>query len=276
MSNTRYRSNAIGVIARRDIKSTINGIGIYVAISLAFLISMLFVRSNLRGVTENGLMVMVNPLNYPLFIAVIIGATYLALTSTISVSREREQGTLEVLFYGPVDSTTYILAKFLEQLVTFVGMIAIYIVVFFVISKLTNFGMDGSFLAMAGLSILLAASIVAFGLFLSTFARSTRTSVILLLVLLVAFLAIDIVAGVLNSMSARDMSVTLIYARVAMDMLNRGLKWISPFAYLNRGVVAIGLGGTSHILGSIGASLLYTIALLALATHFLDRRGVRK
>ena len=205
-------------------------------------------------------MVMVNPLNYPLFIAVIIGATYLALTSTISVSREREQGTLEVLFYGPVDSTTYILAKFLEQLVTFVGMIAIYIVVFFVISKLTNFGMDGSFLAMAGLSILLAASIVAFGLFLSTFARSTRTSVILLLVLLVAFLAIDIVAGVLNSMSARDMSVTLIYARVAMDMLNRGLKWISPFAYLIR-VVAIGLGGTSHILGSIGASLLYYCSL---------------
>ena len=276
MSKMKYRRNAIGVIARRDIKSTVNGIGIYVAASLAFLVSMLFVRSNLKGVTENGLMVMVNPLNYPLFIAVIIGATYLALTSTISVARERDQGTLEVLFYGPVDSTTYIIAKFVEQIVTFLGLIVVYIAVFFIISKMTNFGLDGSFLAMAGLSVLLAASIVAFGLLLSTISRSARTSVIVLLVLLLAFLAIDIVAGILNSMSAKDMSATLIYARVAVDMLNRGLKWISPFAYLNRGIAAVGLGVASQILASIGASLLYTVVLLALAIQFLDRRGVRK
>ncbi|NMB46844.1 MAG: ABC transporter permease subunit [Firmicutes bacterium] len=276
MSKMKDRSNAISVIARRDISSTVNGLGIYVAASLAFLVAMLFVRSNLKGVTENGLMVMGNPLNYPLFIAVIIGATYLALTSAISVSRERDQGTLEVLFYGPVDSTTYILAKFLEQLVTFLGLIVVYIAFFFIISRLTNFGLHGSFLAMAGLSVLLAASIVAFGLFLSTICRSTRSSVIVLLVLLVAFLAIDIVASILNNMSAMDLSATLIYARVAIDMINRGVKWISPFAYLNRGISAAMLGSTSRILSSIGGSLLYTVALLALAIHFLDRRGVRK
>ena len=276
MSKMKSRSNAIGVIARRDIKSTVNGLGIYVAASLAFLVAMLFVRSNLKGVTENGLMVMVNPLNYPLFIAVIIGATYLALTSTISVAKERDQGTLEVLFYGPVDSTTYIMAKFVEQLITFLGLIVVYIAVFFIISKMTNFGMDGSFLAMAGLSVLLAASIVAFGLLLSTISRSARTSVIVLLLLLLAFLAVDIVANILNSMSAKDMSVTLIYARVAVDMINRGLKWISPFAYLNRGIAAVGLGSAGRILSSIGASLLYTVILLALAIQFLDRRGVRK
>ncbi|NMB12811.1 MAG: ABC transporter permease subunit [Firmicutes bacterium] len=276
MSKMRSRSNAIGVIARRDIKSTVNGLGIYVAASLAFLVAMLFVRSNLKGVTENGLLVMVNPLNYPLFIAVIIGATYLALTSTISVARERDQGTLEVLFYGPVDSTTYIMAKFIEQLLTFLGLIVVYIAIFFIISKMTNFGMDGSFLAMAGLSVLLAASIVAFGLLLSTISRSARTSVIVLLVLLLAFLAIDIVANILNSMSAKDMSATLIYARVAVDMINRGLKWISPFAYLNRGIAAVGLRSAGPILGAIGASLLYTVILLALAIQFLDRRGVRK
>jgi ABC-type transport system involved in multi-copper enzyme maturation permease subunit len=276
VSKMKSRSNAIGVIARRDIKSTVNGLGIYVAASLAFLVAMLFVRSNLKGVTENGLMVMVNPLNYPLFIAVIIGATYLALTSTISVAKERDQGTLEVLFYGPVDSTTYIMAKFVEQLITFLGLIVVYIAVFFIISKMTNFGMDGSFLAMAGLSVLLAASIVAFGLLLSTISRSARTSVIVLLLLLLAFLAVDIAANILNSMSAKDMSVTLIYARVAVDMINRGLKWISPFAYLNRGIAAVGLRSAGRILSSIGASLLYTVILLALAIQFLDRRGVRK
>lgn len=276
MGKMKYRFNAIRVIARRDIKSTVNGLGIYVAASLAFLVAMLFVRSNLHGVTENGLMVMANPLNYPLLIAVIIGAIYLALTSTISVSRERDQGTLEVLFYGPVDYATYVLAKFLEQLLTFVGLIAIYVVGFFIISKLTNFGMDGSFLAMAGLSVLMAASIVAFGLLLSTVSRNARTSVIVLLVLLVAFLAIDIVAGILTGMSARDMSITLVYTRVAVDMINQGLKWISPFAYLSRGMAAVELGSSTQILSSIGASLLYTAVLLALAIQFLDRRGVRK
>jgi ABC-type transport system involved in multi-copper enzyme maturation permease subunit len=276
VSKMGNRTNAIKVIARRDIKSTVNGLGIYVVASLAFLVAMLFVRSNLKGVTENGLMVMANPLNYPFFIAVIIGATYLALTSTMSVSRERDQGTLEVLFYGPIDSVAYVLAKFLEQLVTFLGLVIVYMVIFFVISILTNFGMDGSFLAMAGLSVLLAAAIVAFGLLLSTLCRSARTSVILLLVLLILFLAVDVVAGILNSMSAKDMSVTLVYIRVAVDMVNRGLQWISPFGYLNRGMLAIGLGSASLILGSIGASLLYTIVLLALAIRFLERRGVRK
>ncbi|NLA57375.1 MAG: ABC transporter permease subunit [Firmicutes bacterium] len=276
MSKTQYRANAVKVIARRDIRSTVNGLGIYVVASLAFLVSMLFVRSNLKGVTENGLMVMVNPLNYPFFIAVTIGATYLALTSTMSVSRERDQGTLEVLFYGPIDSVAYVLAKFLEQLVTFLGLVIVYMVIFFIISKITNFGMDGSFIAMAGLSVLLAASIVAFGLLLSTLCRSARTSVILLLVLLVLFLAVNVVAGILNSMSAKDMSVTLVYIRVAVDMINRFLQWISPFGYLNRGMSAVSLGSANLIISSIGASLLYTIVLLALAMRFLDRRGVRK
>ncbi|HHV94732.1 MAG TPA: ABC transporter permease subunit [Firmicutes bacterium] len=276
MSKIRYRTNAINVIARRDVSSTVKGLGIYVVASLAFLVSMLFVRSNLKGVTENGLMVMVNPLNYPFFIAVTIGATYLALTSTMSVSRERDQGTLEVLFYGPVDSVAYILAKFVEQLVTFLGLVVVYIIIFFAISKLTNFGVDASFLAMAGLSVLLAASIVAFGLLLSTWCRSARTSVILLLVLLVLFLAVDIVAGILNSLSAKDISVTLVYIRVAVDMINRVLQWISPFGYLNRGIMAISLRSARFILSSIGASLLYTVVLLALAIRFLDRRGVRR
>ena len=77
-------------------------------------------------------------------------------------------------------------------------------------------------------------------------------------------------------MSAKTMSVTLVYVRVAVDMLNRGLQWISPFGYLNRGMGAMNLGSAKLILSSIGASLLYTIVLLALAMRFLDRRGVRK
>ena len=276
MSKLIQKFNTVGVITKREIKSTIGSLGIYAAASLAFLVANLFVRSNLRGVAENGLMVMANPLNYPLFIAVIIGATYLALTSTISVSRERDQGTLEVLFYGPVDSITYIAAKFLEQLVAFLGLIVVYIVGFFAISKLTNFGLDSSFFAMAALSILLAASTVAFGLLLSTITRSARTSVIVLLLLLTLFLASDVVAGVLNSMSAKDMSVTMVYVRVAVDMINRGLKWISPFAYLNRGIAAIGLESSKHLLSSIGASLLYTGVLLSLAVYLLNKRGVRR
>jgi len=89
-------------------------------------------------------------------------------------------------------------------------------------------------------------------------------------------LAIDIVAGILTGMSARDMSITLVYTRVAVDMINQGLKWISPFAYLSRGMAAVELGSSTQILSSIGASLLYTAVLLALAIQFLDRRGVRK
>jgi len=59
-------------------------------------------------------------------------------------------------------------------------------------------------------------------------------------------------------------------------MINRFLQWISPFGYLNRGMSAVSLGSANLIISSIGASLLYTIVLLALAMRFLDRRGVRK
>lgn len=276
MSIMRQRLHVVKVIARRGIQSTVYGLGIYVAASIAFLVAMFFIRSNIHGVTENGLMVMTNPLNYPLFIAVIIGATYLSLTSAIAVSRERDQGTLEVLFYGPIDGTSYLFAKFIEQLVVFLGLAVLYVVIFFGISRLTNFGMDGSFLGMAGLSVFLTASIVAFGLFLSTISRSTRTAVILLLALLALFLAVDVVASILTSMSAKDMSTTLIYARVAVEVVNKGLQWISPFAYLNRGIAAVRMGSASQVLSSIVGSLVYTIILLGLAIQFFERKGVRK
>ena len=60
---------------------------------------------------KNGLLVLSGAFNFPLFAIIFFSATFLALSSVTTIARERDQGTMEALFYGPIDSTAYILGK---------------------------------------------------------------------------------------------------------------------------------------------------------------------
>ena len=63
------------------------------------------------------------------------------------------------------------------------------------------------------------------------------------------------------------------YLRLLVQAITQVLAWVSPFAYLTRGLTAIQIANTRSLLFAIGEGLVYVVATLYLAILVLKRRG---
>lgn len=272
-----YRTRAIRVTAKRELFSTLYGLGLYIVLFVIFLLtSYASIRISLLNVVNNGLEALPNPITSPFYLTVFLASTYLGLCSAIAISREREQGTLEVLFYGPVDSTSYVLGKYAQQLLTFGVVLVFSLVNFFLISQFTNLGFSGSFFGLLVLSVFLASCMIAFGVFLSAAAKRTVFAVVLFLALVLFFVIFWGAHTLIMSLPGKSLTTLLVYTRLVLDNLNAVIQWISPLAYFVRGMVAVSQGNVGQYLVSVVSSLLYTAFLLGFAVVIFDRKGVKR
>ncbi|MGI6081683.1 MAG: ABC transporter permease [Limnochordia bacterium] len=277
MSVWSNRTNAIKVTARRELLSTLYGLGLYVVLFVIFLLTAYgSIRVSLLNVVNNGLEALPNPITSPFYLTVFLAATYLGLCSAIAISREREQGTLEVLFYGPVDSLSYVLGKYLQQVLTFFVVLAFSLVNFFLLSQLTNLGFSGNFFGLLILSIFLASCMIAFGIFLSAAAKRNIFAVVLFISLVLFFVIFWGAHSLIMALPGKNLTTLLIYTRLILDNVNILIQWISPLAYFVRGMVAVSQGNIGQYLLSIVSSLIYTTLLLGAAVIIFDRRGVKR
>lgn len=271
------RIHAAKVVAKREIKSSLYGTGIYITLALIFLASSyFFVNSSINNVLDAGVLALRNPITEPFFFSVGLAATYLGLCSALTISRERDQGTLEVLFYGPVDAVSYIASKFLHQLMAFAVVLAFATINFFLISQVTNFGFSSGFLSVLILSVFLTSCMVSFGIFLSVSTRRMIVSVILFLGLVFFFYGFRVAHGVVMSITGRDLPVLIVYIRMILDNMNAVVRWISPLAYFDRGILAAFMGDAVQYGLSLLSSTVYTLILLALSVWIFNRKGVRR
>ena len=274
----RYRWHLARTVQRRDLRATLYGFGLYVTLSAAVAVAATVLRNYVRSVQDGGLYILANPFALSLFGAVVLSSVYLALVSTTAIARERDQGTLEVLFYSPVDTVAYLLGKWLAQMGVYVLMVVVYLVILWLYALVTNFAFDLSLLWAALLSVMTASAVVAVGILQSTLNRSVRGALVALLSIVVVFLGVqlghdyvsDLVAGL-----ARGGSHPLLFLQVVLGWLNRVFSWLSPFAYLERGIDALLRGSAGEYLLLLGLSILYTAITFGLAVRTLDRRGVR-
>lgn len=271
-----HRIHAAKVVAKRELFSTLYGLGLYVVLFLVFILSSYTVHSAIFGLEQNGLAALPTPMTSPFFLAVTMIAIYLGMCSAIAISRERDQGTLEVLFYGPVDSISYIGGKYGQQMLTFGVTLVFCTINFFLVSLVTNFGFSGHFIGMFFLSIFLASCMVSFGIFLSTITKRTNISVIVYIALMVALLYFPFARNQVLSIPGKDLSTVMVYVRIVLDNLNVLMQWISPVAYFERGLLAVGLSSFGQYAISIAASTIYTAVLLALSVKMFERKGAKR
>lgn len=272
-----FRTHAIKVASKREIRSTLYGVGIYITLALIFLAaSYFFINSSIRNAMDAGIIALRNPITEPFFFSVGLAATYLGLCSALSVSRDRDQGTLEVLFYGPVDTVSYLMSKFTHQLMAFVLVLAFAVVNFYLLSLITNFGITSDFIGFLVLSLFLTSCMVSFGIFLSVATRRVMASVIVFLGLVLFFLAFSAAHSVIMSLPSQGMTPLLIYVRVIIDNLNAVIQWISPIAYFSRGMTAVFMRDFAQYGVSLLASLAYTAVLIGASIWLFDRKGVRR
>ncbi len=267
--------STVKALVKRDLSAAIKSWGPYVAAAVSFLASSVALNNYLSGLGANNILIASDPLNFPLYISLVVVSFYLAIISAVSISREKDRGTLEVLFYGPVSNASYLLSKYLADMTIFLFLIGLLIPYFIFVSILTNLALSWSLVKGIVLSVFSASCIITFSLLVSTATSKMRNSVIWMVALLGAFLSVQLANGILLRLNESALTPVAQYLRMTLNGMNAGLEWITPFSPLNKGVQAIVIGNDQLYLGSILFALLYSLFFLVAAVAMLRKKGVQ-
>jgi ABC-type transport system involved in multi-copper enzyme maturation permease subunit len=270
------RLNTVWVLAKRELRSTIYGVGIYIAIIISLVISAAMLQDYLIGAERSQIIISTNPFSYPLSIATTVCAIYISIASVTSIAREKEMQTMEILFYGPVDYISYILSKYLKGVLSYIFIILFLAVYFAVAAIMSNLGLSPKSFGIFPLSLFLSSCLITFGIFISTLTESVRTSILLFLGIVVGMAAIQIFHGILIRVEDVNLISPLFYLRRTLFVIKAGVQWASPFYYLNKGIEAISLGSMREYILSIVFSIIYSATALLLSVLVLKKKGVRK
>lgn len=271
---TRWR--VASVIAWREAKAATRGVGGYIALTVALVAATWMLLIDVRGLDAGGLLVLADPFRSPLAIAMLVLAVFLAIWAAVSAARDRESGTLEVLFYGPVDEVAYILGKVGGLLVAYLAALPILLASLALLALMTGFSLTPMILVSLVLSIVPAAEIVGFGVLLSVGTSRVRNAVLLLVGVTAVLLGVTVAHSMVLLVPVTDPASPVLPLRDALGTLGVGVSWISPFAYLERVVDGV-LSGAWWSAGiSLAAAVAYTAAMIGLAALWLRHRGVHR
>lgn len=263
------------VVASRGAYSGMSGITPYAVTTFELLASVILLRAYIGSVNDNGLLVLQNALSLPIYTAIAIWTTFLAISASVSISKERESGTLEVLFYGPIDIPTYVIGKHLEQILLSSAMLPFCLAVLTWQGIASNVGGTWTIVSSLALSLFVASTISAFGIFLSSITTKMRTSLLVLVCVTAVLLLIPVAENALSGIDPREMPAVAFYARSMVSVATNLTKWISPFACLSRGMDSVYRGDMGGYFAAIGTSVIHSVVLLRLAVKSLCQKGVR-
>ena len=265
-----------GVIARREARAAMHGIGGYIALTVALIAGTWILLVDVRALNANGTIVLADPFRPTLTIAMLVLALFLAISAAVSAARDRESGTLETLFYGPVDETAYILGKVGGAIAAYVAALPLLLASLMLLSLMTGFALTPTMLIGLALSVLPAAEIVGLGVLLSVGTSRVRTAVLLLIAVIGILLGITVAHSLVQLVPISDPSSSVLPLRDALAALDTGVRWLSPFAYLDRVFGEVASGAWGSVALSLAIGFAYTAIMIGLAAHWLRRRGVQR
>jgi ABC-type transport system involved in multi-copper enzyme maturation permease subunit len=264
------------VIARRDLLGMLYGPGIYLVVALGMLVTLPIVAGYLDAVERNRVLILADAFTLPFFVAATLGMLFLALASVATIARERDQGTLEVLFYGPVDVRSYVLAKHLAHLLAYLPIALGLALLMLAYAGMTGLRMPPAFPLEVLLSAFTAAAVAALGVCLSTLARGVRGGIALLGALTAAFLAVRVGSELLSGIVVTNNVSPLLILRNVVLALDAVVGYVSPFSLFQSGVDALVRQDVVGYLAAVALSCLQCALLLVVSMRLLARRGVRR
>jgi ABC-type transport system involved in multi-copper enzyme maturation permease subunit len=268
------RLSVAGVIAWREAKAAMRGVGGLAALTVALIAAIWVVLVDVRALEAGGVLVLADPLKASMSTAILVLALFVAVSAAVSAARDRESGTLEVLFYGPVDEVSYILGKLGGLLFAYVAGLPLLIVSFAILSALTGFALTVPVVLGLCLSVIPAAEIIGFGVMLSVGTDRVRTALLVLITTIAVLLGISIAYAMVLLVEIDDPSSSVLPLRDTLAALDAVVRWISPFAYLERVVDGAASRAWRTALAGLAASVAFTAAMTAIAAWWLRRRGV--
>ena len=153
------------------------------------------------------------------------------------------------------------------------GFTAIY---FFLVSFFTNLSFTSGFARALIMGVFLISCVVSFGLFISSLTSRVRSSVITLIAIFGAFLAIQFSYNTLLGLEKESLPISLFYIRETLQLIFKGINWVSPFAYISRGLDSVILDNWSLFFTNVLYCIVYVVVFLSLSIFIMNRRGVRE
>ncbi len=265
----------ISVLARRELRTTLRSSSTYVALAIAFGLAGWMLSNDVDLVRSNGLMVHAAPFRAPLLAAILVLCFFMALSAVLSVARDRDRGTLEVLFYGPVDETSYLAGKLVGLLGAYVTIIPMLLAGLVVLSLLTGFALGLNLFVALALSMIPAAGIVTVGLLLSAAAKRVRSSLFFFIATVGLFVGVGVSYSFVSRIPIDDPASPIVPLRDALATLEGLLARLSPFTYLEQVFERANIGSWGAVWQSLALSVIGTVAAGLLARLALRWRGVR-
>lgn len=263
-------SHVIKHMILREFFAIVSGLGIFAAVSVSMLAALWLLLIDVRTLEVAGIFVSDDPFRNPLSAALIILTSYLSISATVSTARDREIRTLEVLFYAPVDEISYVLSKVLAHVLAFIAMLPLIGGVLFLFAKFAGFILTANTLAGLIFAVLPATMMLGLGVLLATLTSRVRTAILLLGAAFLLFIGSALIYAVVLTVPIDNPSSPIISLRDALASLNAGMRWVSPFAHLQR-IVSDGLSAGSWypvvlrtLLSLLGAAILVASAALLL------------
>lgn len=272
------RWHAIRVIRERYSQVSLGRLGIYVVTAVALATSALTLHNTLRYTERNVVFIADQPLFLPILVCAVLVSFYLGVTASISVSRERDRKTLEVLMYGPVDESAFLLGIFFAQIQIFLITLAFTFVWSNLAVWVLNLGFSFEVLGVFLASIVMTSAIVAFGQLTAVWGDKTRTALIVFILILLFLVGLQVADQVVSAIvvsSSPTSNDPVLIIRNALALATRIIQWISPYSQLVQAMDAVAYHSLIGYLSSLGILLAQTIILLYGSIRILRIKGAR-
>ncbi|PKP56407.1 MAG: hypothetical protein CVT89_06285 [Candidatus Altiarchaeales archaeon HGW-Altiarchaeales-2] len=275
--------NVIKVIGKKDFTETFKSFGVYIMLGIIFLISFigLYALSEVgKGENVNilfGMSAETSALINSLFMfaVVFVSFLYIGISSVTAIAKEKQERTIELLFYAPVDEFSFIAGKFLGKISTYLLILLLsalfFILLCFAFSIQINIT---GILKVAVLSVFLISCVIAGGLFLSALSSNVTTSIFVLIGVTIFLTVIQIIGGVLNFLPLDPTSLTGIL-KDGISKILALIQYISPFSYYDIGADAIGKNDNTQLFLSMLYSVAYSLVFLMLSIIVLMKKRIK-
>lgn len=260
----------IGTLLRRYVRSSVP----YVSLTFGILVLLIVLNNVFSVVSKETLVVLSDPYILPLLALALIAGLLHTLLAASTVTRELEQGTLEVVFYSPIRFREYLIAVFLSHLLGYGLLMLCFAAVTGLLSAVTHLQISPVFFGIAAFSFLFAAAMIALGLLAAAGLRSTRNAFLVCLAVVVALLVLKVALVVMEATISGQGAANLIVIRDVLEAINWIADWLAPTSYFLNGANAwIRADGWASGLNSLLCLAFAAVAIL-LAVRELERKGV--
>jgi len=278
------RINQIIVLGKKDFMEGIKSFGIYVVLIIAFLIAYAgfsIVNEAAKDGNVNIIFGMADieksvVLNHIFMLAVVfLSFLYLGINSVTTIAKERQEKTIEVLFYTPMDELSFIFGKYSGQIALYFYILLISLIFFIVLGFVFSMPITFDFVKVVILSVFLISCVISGGLLISTISSNISSSILILIGVSIGLMFIQMVGGIIGIIPSDPTSLTGIIKDAVSQLLSL-TNYISPFAYLDMGWDAIGKSDNIKLVLSIFYSTAYSLIFLMLSVIILMKKGVKQ